>query len=100
MKLKRIAYTLSFSAGTMLLGGPVAFAQAPGSPQQPSMPSQQQPSPQAPARVIPDGTGRLSGNCANGQDFAEKAFVSKALKGGRLKCSSGNLPNRNLRATT
>ena len=56
MQLKRIAYTVCLSAGTVLLSGVVALAQAPGSPQQqPTMPSQQQPTtPTNPGAGNPD----------------------------------------------
>jgi putative membrane protein len=92
MKLKRIAYTLTFSAGTMLLGGPVAFAQAPGSPQQPTMPSQQQPSPTSPSAGNPGmGPGAYPGTAPTGQDFSEKAFVTKALEGGQAEVELGQL---------
>jgi putative membrane protein len=88
MQLKRIAYTLCFSAGTTLLGASVAIAQAPGSPQQPSMPSQQtQPSPS----TENPGPGPYPGTAPTSQNFAEKAFVSKALEGGEAEVQLGQL---------
>ena len=88
MQLKRIAYTLCFSAGTTLLCASVAIAQAPGSPQQPSMPSQQtQPSPS----TENPGPGPYPGTAPTSQDFAEKAFVSKALEGGETEVQLGQL---------
>lgn len=88
MQLKRITYTLCFSAGTLLLGGAVAFAQAPGSPQQPSMPQQQSPSSSTAGNP---GTGAYPSTAPTSQDFAEKAFVSKALEGGEAEVQLGQL---------
>jgi putative membrane protein len=87
MDLKRIAYTLCFSAGTTILAGVVAFAQAPGSPQQPTMPSQQTPLPNS----ANPGPGAYPGTAPTSQDFAEKAFVSKALEGGQAEVQLGQL---------
>jgi putative membrane protein len=89
MRLKRIAYTLGLSAGTTVLAGVVALAQNPGSPQQPSMPSQQQPSPTSPSAGM--GPGAYPGTAPTGQDFSDKAFVSKALEGGEAEVQLGQL---------
>ena len=88
MQLKRIAYAVCFSAGTVLLGGVVALAQAPGSPQQPSMPQQQSPSSSTAGNP---GTGAYPSTAPTSQDFAEKAFVSKALEGGEAEVQLGQL---------
>jgi putative membrane protein len=90
MQLKRITYTLRLSAGTVLLGGVVALAQAPGSPQQPTMPSQQPTSPTAPGNPGA-GPGAYPGTAPTGQDYAEKAFVTKALEGGDAEVQLGQL---------
>ena len=91
MQLKRIAYTLCLSAGTVLLGGVVALAQAPGSsPQQPTMPSQQPTSPAAQGNPGA-GPGAYPGTAPTGQDYAERAFVSKALEGGETEVQLGQL---------
>lgn len=91
MQLKRITYTLCLSAGTALLGGVVALAQAPGSPQQqPTMPSQQPTSPTAPGNPGA-GPGAYPGTAPTGQDYAEKAFVTKALEGGDAEVQLGQL---------
>jgi putative membrane protein len=88
MQLKRIAYTLCISAGATLLPGVVAFAQTPGSPQQqPTMPSQQPQTPSNPAT----GPGAYPGTAPTGQDFGERAFVSKALEGGEAEVQFGQL---------
>ncbi len=94
MQLKRIAYTVCLSAGTVLLSGAVALAQAPGSPQQqPTMPSQQQPTtPTNPgAGNTGMGPGAYPGTAPTGQDYAERAFVSKALEGGETEVQLGQL---------
>ena len=88
MQLKRIAYAVCFSAGTVLLGGVVALAQAPGSPQQPTMPQQQSPSSSTAGNP---GTGAYPSTAPTSQDFAEKAFVSKALEGGEAEVQLGQL---------
>jgi putative membrane protein len=93
MQLKRIAYTLYSSAGAVLLAGVVALAQAPGGPpQQPTAPGQQ---PQAPTNPGVGnqgmGPGAYPGTAPTGQDFAERAFVSKALEGGEAEVELGQL---------
>src|SRR3569833_1244730 len=89
MNVKRIAYTFSISAGTLLLGGIVAVAQSPSSPQQPSMPSQQ------PSTTSPSNPSELGANSANAptsaQDFGARAFVSNALEGGMAEVQLGQL---------
>jgi putative membrane protein len=69
------------------------IAQAPGSPQQqPSMPGQQQQSPTNPsAGNTGMGPGAYPGNAPTGQDFAERAFVTKALEGGETEVQLGQL---------
>ncbi|MGA8089211.1 MAG: DUF4142 domain-containing protein [Terracidiphilus sp.] len=92
MQLKRIAYTLCLSAGTVLLSGVVALAQMPGNPQpqQPTMPGQQPMAPTNPGNPNM-GPGTYPGTAPMGQDFAEKAFVSKALEGGEAEVQLGQL---------
>ncbi len=95
MQFKRIAYKLGISAGATILAGVVALAQAPGSPQQPSMPGQQPQSPTSPGAGNPGnpgmGPGAYPGNAPTGQDFSERAFVSKALEGGETEVQLGQL---------
>ena len=93
MQLKRIAYTLCLNAGTVSLAGVLALAQAPGSPQQqPTMPSQQPQSPTSPTAGNPGaGPGAYPGTAPTGQDFAARAFVSKALEGGDAEVQLGQL---------
>ena len=90
MQLKRIAYTLCLSAGTVLWSGTAVIAQAPSNPQQqqPSMPNQQPSSNSANPGM---GSGSYPGTAATGQDFAEKTFVSKALEGGDMEVQLGQL---------
>jgi putative membrane protein len=90
MQLKRITYTLCLSAGTLLLGGAIAVAQVPGGQpqQQPTMPSQQPTTNPANPNA---GPGAYPGTAPTGQDFAEKAFVSKALEGGAAEVQLGQL---------
>jgi putative membrane protein len=91
MQLNRIAYTLCLCAGTILLGGAVVQAQQPGMPQQqPTMPSQQPSTPTNPANPGM-GPGAYPGSAPTGQDFGEKAFVSKALEGGEMEVQLGQL---------
>jgi putative membrane protein len=92
MELKRIAYTLCTGAGTIFLAGAVALGQAPGSPaQQPSMP--QTPSPASPGTPTTGNTGpgAYPATAPTSQDFAEKAFVTKALEGGAAEVQLGQL---------
>ncbi len=91
MNVKQIAYSLSMSAGTTLLAGVVAVAQAPGSPQQPGMPSQQQPSQTNPATTT-DTPGATTGNAPNAsQDYSDRAFITKAMQGGMAEVQLGQL---------
>ncbi len=95
MQLKRIAYTLCLSAGTLAMAGVVAAAQMPGSPQQqqPTMPGQQ-PMPGQPTTNPANpgmGPGTYPGTAPTGQNFEEKAFVSKALEGGEAEVQLGQL---------
>ena len=75
MQLKRIAYTLCLSAGTVLLAGNVGLGQMPGSqPQQqqpqPTMPGQQPNHADQPGR----GTGRLSRNRTDRPGLRREGF--------------------------
>ena len=89
MNVKRITYTFSMSAGAAMLAGVVAFAQAPGSPQQPNMPSQQ-PSQTSPSDPI--GPGAYPGTAPTStQDFSERAFITKAMEGGMAEVQLGQL---------
>ena len=89
MNVKRIAYTLIMSAGTALLGGVVAVAQAPASPQQPSVPGQQ-PSQTSPTN--PTYPGAAPGSTpTSSQDYSERAFISKAMEGGIAEVQLGQL---------
>lgn len=91
MNKNRIAYKFCLSAATALLSGIVALAQAPGSPQQPNMPqSPTSPNPGTPGAQNP-GPGAYPGTAPTGQDYAEKAFVSKALEGGAAEVQLGQL---------
>ncbi len=94
MQLKRIACTMYLGAGAFLLSGAVVLAQAPGSPQQqqPTMPSQQPTTPTNPGTGSPAmGPGAYPGTAPTSQDFAERAFVSKALEGGAAEVQLGQL---------
>jgi len=90
MNVKRLAYTLSMSAGATLLAGVVASAQAPGSPQQPGMPSQQ-PAQSNPASN-PNSPGAANENApGSSQDYSERTFISKAMQGGIAEVQLGQL---------
>jgi putative membrane protein len=92
MDVKRIAYTVSMSAGTALLSGALAMAQAPGSPQQPGMP-QTQPS-TAPGMQNPNSAnnqGVNQGSPTSPQDMQERAFISQAMEGGVAEVKLGQL---------
>jgi len=89
MQLKRITYTLCSTAGAALLGSVVALAQAPGTPQQPSMP--QSPTSPASPNAGNTGSGSYPSTAPTSQDFAEKAFVTKALEGGAAEVQLGQL---------
>lgn len=90
MNVKRIAHTVSLSAGTALLGATVALAQAPGgAPQQPSMPQSQSPSTGAQAPGA--NSGQNAGAPTSAQDFSERAFISKAMEGGMAEVQLGQL---------
>jgi len=93
MNKSRIPYKFCSISAMALLGGVVALAQAPGSPQQqPSMPGQQQQAPTNPSAGNPGmGPGAYPGNAPTGQDFAERAFVTKALEGGETEVQLGQL---------
>ena len=92
MNRNRIAYKFCAGPAIVLMTGVIAFAQAPGSPQQPSMPGQQQQSPTNPGTGNPGmGPGAYPGTAPTGQDFSERAFVSKALEGGETEVQLGQL---------
>jgi len=91
MSVMRIGAKFCMCSGAALLAGVVALAQAPGS-QQPSMPGQQQQSPTNPsAGNTGAGPGAYPGTAPTGQDFSERAFVSKALEGGETEVQLGQL---------
>ena len=89
MQLKRITYTLCSTAGAALLGSVVSLAQAPGTPQQPSMP--QSPTSPASPNAGNTGSGSYPSTAPTSQDFAEKAFITKALEGGAAEVQLGQL---------
>jgi putative membrane protein len=77
----------------LLISGAVMFAQAPSGSQQPTMPSQQTPSPTSPTNPSAEnpGPGAYPGTAPTSQDFAEKEFVSKVLAGGQTEIQLGQL---------
>jgi putative membrane protein len=83
MNLKRIAYSFSICAATALFACTVAVAQMTQPPsipqpqQQPTMPNAQNPGPGA--------------HPGTGQDFGDKAFVSKAMEGNDSEVQLGQL---------
>lgn len=89
MNVKRIAYTVSMSAVTALLGATVALSQAPGgSPQQqPSMPQSQSPNPGTQSPSSNPGASAPTSS----QDFSERAFISQAMQGGMAEVQLGQL---------
>jgi putative membrane protein len=89
MQLKRITYTLCSTAGAALLASVVSLAQAPGTPQQPSMP--QSPTSPASPNAGNTGSGSYPSTAPTSQDFAEKAFITKALEGGAAEVQLGQL---------
>ena len=90
MKVKRTAYTFSMIAGTALLGATFAVAQAPGSPQQPSMPQSQTPNSGTQTPGDPSATQNAAAPTSS-QDFSERAFISKAMEGGMAEVQLGQL---------
>jgi putative membrane protein len=91
MQLKRMACALCLSAGTLSMAGAFAVGQMPGNPQpqQPTMPGQTT-TPANPGDPNM-GPGAYPGTAPTGQDFAEKAFVTKALEGGDAEVQLGQL---------
>lgn len=92
MNVKRIAYSVSMTAGTALLSGMVALSQAPGSQQQPSMP-QSQSAPGSGNQTQGSNSTANQGASAptSTQDFQERAFISKAMEGGVAEVQLGQL---------
>ena len=92
MVFKRIAYKLWMIPTTALLAGTMAVAQQmppsggqqPGAGQQPPQPGQQ---PGMPGQ----GPGAYPGSAPTGEDFTEKAFVSRALEGDNTEVQLGQL---------
>ena len=91
MNVKRIAYTFSMSAGTALLGATFAIAQAPGAPQQPSMPQSQTPNSGSQLPGNNPTADQSAGAPTSAQDFSERAFISKAMEGGMAEVQLGQL---------
>lgn len=89
MFLKQITYTFRITSMASILTAALAIAQAPGSPQQPSMPGQQpaQTSPTNPnyPEATPGSTPTSS------QDYSDRAFISKAMEGGIAEVQLGQL---------
>ena len=88
MNLRGITYTFCLSSATALLAGTVALAQQqmPSGQQPQQMPSQQ-PQPKMPSA----GPGAYPGTAPTGQDFGERAFVSKAMEGDDSEVQLGQL---------
>lgn len=90
MDVKRIAYTFSMSAGTVLLSGALALAQASGIPQQQPMP-QGQSNPNSGTQSPRDNAGMNQGSPTSAQDVSERAFISQAMEGGVAEVQLGQL---------
>ena len=92
MNVKRIAYTFSSGAGTVLLGATLALGQAPGGGggQQPSMP-QSQPAPGSANQAPGNNGNQTAGAPTSSQDFSERAFISQAMQGGMAEVQLGQL---------
>ena len=101
MKFKRIAYRLWMIPTTALLAGAIAVAQQvppsggqqPGAGQQPQQPGQQ------PGAPTGQGPGAYPGTAPTAQDYAEKAFVSKALEGDNTEVQLGQLAQQKSQST-
>lgn len=93
MNLRRITYTVSMGAGTVLLSASIALAQAPGggAPQQPSMPQSQMPNSGAQSPGDNPNATQNAGAPTSAQDFSERAFISKAMEGGMAEVQLGQL---------
>lgn len=88
MGSKRIAYRLCILSAAVTLGGAVALAQMPPGGQPPA--GQQMPQQQRPG-MSNQGTSAYPATAPTGQDFAEKAFVSKGLEGDQTEVELGQV---------
>lgn len=88
MEFKRIAYRLCMISATSIVAGAVAVAQQqmPQNPGGPPGGAQQQQQPTA-----GQGPGAYPGNAPTGEDFAEKAFISKGLEGDQTEMQMGQV---------
>ena len=85
---KQIARRIGFLSMPALLAGMTLLAQAPGGGggQQPNMPQQ------PPSSTMPSpNTGANPGTAPSSQNFADQAFVSKAMQGGKAEVELGQL---------
>ena len=87
MSLRRITYAVCMSSATALLASAVVFARMQTPPGQ-QMPNQQ---PQQTNPGVTPGPGAYPGTAPMGQDFGEKAFVTKAMEGHNAEVHSGIL---------
>ncbi len=85
MSIKLASKGLRITAFPSLFLSTVLLAQVPGggAPQQPAMPSQQQ----SPANTMPSNNGAAPA----GQNFADQAFLSKAIEGSDAEVELGQL---------
>lgn len=90
MEYKRIAYRFFMITAVVVLAGSMAQAQMPpGGGQQQSGAGQQMPQQQT--TQTGQGPGAYPGVAPTGQDFGEKAFVSKSLEGDESEIQMGDL---------